>query len=66
MCRIKNCTVEAKITRRGANSFAVSFDGSLGVRFAMIRHFYSSQYVKAFERVDATSVGKAVAQRLFS
>jgi len=63
-CRIRNCTVEAKIIRAGADSFAISFDGSLAMRFAMIRHFYSSQYVKAFEKVNAASVGKAVAQRL--
>jgi cellulose synthase (UDP-forming) len=63
-CRIRNCTVEVKIIRAGADSFAISFDGSLAMRFAMIRHFYSSQYVKAFEKVNAASVGKAVAQRL--
>jgi cellulose synthase (UDP-forming) len=63
-CRIRNCTVEAKVIRTGADSFAVSFDGSLAMRFAMIRLFYSSQYVKAFEKVNAASVGRAVAQRL--
>jgi hypothetical protein len=31
----------------------------------MIRLFYSSQYVKAFEKVDVASVGRAVMQRLF-
>ena len=49
-CRIRNCIVEAKIIRVSADFFAISFDGSLAVRFAMIRHFYSSQYVKAFEK----------------
>jgi cellulose synthase (UDP-forming) len=63
-CKIRNSLVEAKIIRTGGDSFAVSFDGSLAVRFSMIRHFYSSQYVKAFETVNAASVGRAVVQRL--
>jgi cellulose synthase (UDP-forming) len=63
-CRIRNRVVEAKLIRAGPDSFAVSFDGSLAMRFAMSRHFYSGQYVKAFEKVNAASVGKAVAQRL--
>jgi cellulose synthase (UDP-forming) len=63
-CKIRNSLVEAKIIRTGGGSFAVSFDGSLAVRFSMIRHFYSSQYVKAFETVNAASVGRAVMQRL--
>jgi cellulose synthase (UDP-forming) len=63
-CKIGGSVVEANVIRVNADSFAVSFDGSLAIRFAMIRHFYSSQYVKAFEKVNATSVGKAVAQRL--
>jgi cellulose synthase (UDP-forming) len=64
-CKIRNCVVEAKIIRASADFFAISFDGSLGVRFSMIRLFYSSQYVKAFEKVDVASVGRAVMQRLF-
>jgi cellulose synthase (UDP-forming) len=60
----RDCVVDARIIRASPESFAVSFDGSLGVRFLMIRHFYSSQYVKAFEKVDAARVGRAVAQRL--
>lgn len=63
-CRIRGRAVEAKLIRENGDSFAVSFDGSLGARFAMIRHFYSGQYVKAFERVNAASVGRAVAQRV--
>lgn len=63
-CRFGGSVVEAYIMRVNADSFAVSFDGSLAIRFAMIRHFYSSQYVKAFEKVNAASVGRAVAQRL--
>jgi cellulose synthase (UDP-forming) len=55
-CKIRNSLVEAKIIRTGGGSFAI--------RFSMIRHFYSSQYVKAFESVNAASVGKAVVQRL--
>jgi cellulose synthase (UDP-forming) len=63
-CKIRDRVVEAKIIRAGSDSFAINFDGSLAIRFAMIRHFYSSQYVKAFQKVNAASVGKAVAQRL--
>ncbi len=64
-CKIRNCVVEGRIIRVNKDFFAISFDGSLRVRFSMIRLFYSSQYVKAFERVDAASVGRAVMQRLF-
>jgi cellulose synthase (UDP-forming) len=64
-CKIRNCVVEGRIIRVSKDFFAIAFDGSLGARFAMIRLFYSSQYVKAFERVDVASVGRAVAQRLF-
>jgi cellulose synthase (UDP-forming) len=64
-CRMGNCVVEARIVRINPSSFAVSFDGSLAVRYAMIRHFYSGQYVKAIESVNVASVTEAVARRLF-
>ena len=64
-CRIGNRVVEARIVRVNPNSFAVSFDGSLAIRYAMIRHFYSGQYVKAIESVNVASVTEAVARRLF-
>ncbi len=64
-CRIGNCVVDARIVRTSPNSFAVSFDGSLAIRYAMIRHFYSGQYVKAIENVNVASVTEAVARRLF-
>jgi cellulose synthase (UDP-forming) len=63
--RIGDCVVEARIVRVGPRSFAVCFDGSLAVRTAMIRYFYSGQYVKAIDDVHVASVTKAVAQRLF-
>ncbi len=63
--RIGDCVVEARIVRAGPRAFAVSFDGSLAVRTAMIRYFYSGQYVKAIDDVHVASVTKAVAQRLF-
>ncbi len=63
--RIGDCVVEARIVRADRTSFAVSFDGSLAVRYAMIRHFYSGQYVKAIENVNVANVTKAVARRLF-
>lgn len=64
-CRIGNCAAEARIVRINPNSFAVSFDGSLAIRYAMIRHFYAGQYVKAIENVNVASVTEAVARRLF-
>jgi cellulose synthase (UDP-forming) len=63
--RIGDCVVEARIVRVSRASFAVSFDGSLGVRIAMIRYFYSGQYVKAIDDVHVASLTKAVARRLF-
>ncbi len=63
--RIGDCVVEARIARVSRASFAVSFDGSLGVRTAMIRYFYSGQYVKAIDDVHVASLTKAVARRLF-
>ncbi len=64
-CQVRDFVTNVTIIREDADSFAVNFDASLATRFAMIRHFYSSQYVKAFEKVDAASVGKAVLHRLF-
>jgi cellulose synthase (UDP-forming) len=64
-CRIGNRVVEARIVRVNPSSFAVTFDGSLAIRYAMIRHFYSGQYVKAIENVNVASVTEAVARRLF-
>jgi len=65
LCQIRDFVTNVSIIRADVDSFAVSFDASLATRFAMIRLFYSSQYVKAFEKVDAASVGRAVLQRLF-
>lgn len=64
-CRIGNSAVEARIVRVSPRSFALSFDGSISGRYAMIRHFYSNQYVKAIESVNVASVTKVVARRLF-
>ena len=65
LCQIRDFVTKVSIIRADADSFAISFDASLTTRFAMIRLFYSSQYVKAFEKVDAASVGWAVLHRLF-
>jgi cellulose synthase (UDP-forming) len=65
LCQIRDFVTKVSIIRADPDSFAVSFDASLATRFAMIRLFYSSQYVKAFEEVHAAGVGKAVLHRLF-
>lgn len=64
MCRIHGRDVEATIVRSRPGGFAVRFDSSLAARVALIRHFYASDYVRAFESVAASGVGRAVVKRI--
>ncbi len=64
MCRLNGRDVPAVIVRNGTGGFAVRFDASLSTRVAVVRHFYSQNYVRAFEEVFVSGVGKAVIKRM--
>ncbi|WP_342360339.1 glycosyltransferase [Terrarubrum flagellatum] len=64
LCRLRGQDVPATIVRGRPGGFAVHFDASLATRVAVIRHFYASDYVRAFENVGASGVGKAVMKRI--
>jgi cellulose synthase (UDP-forming) len=61
-----DCSVEAKIVRVAADSFAVEFDASLMTRIAMIRHFYAGNYIKPLSQIDVLKVGTAVMRRVLN
>lgn len=63
-CRIRGRLIDATIVRSRAGGFALRFDSSLATRIAMIRNFYAGDYVRAFERVGAAGVGKAIVKRI--
>jgi hypothetical protein len=46
-------------------SFAVEFDEAFPARVAMVRTFYSGDYVKNIEQVVPARVGQAILARLF-
>ncbi|MBN9061749.1 MAG: glycosyltransferase [Rhizobiales bacterium] len=64
LCRVRGRDIAATVTRARAGGFAVRFDSSLATRIAVVRHFYASDYVRAFEQVGASSVGRAVVKRI--
>jgi hypothetical protein len=64
VCRLHRQNVPAVIVRSPAGRFAVRFDASLPTRIAAVRHFYSQDYVRAFEHVLISGVGKAVVKRI--
>jgi cellulose synthase (UDP-forming) len=65
-CVIDAQVVEARVVRILPGSFALHFDAELASRITLIQHFYARNYVKAFERVAAHSVGRAIVTRLLS
>jgi len=64
ICRLNGQDVPAVIVRSPPGRFAVRFDASLPTRIAAVRHFYSQDYVRAFEHVFVSGVGKAVIKRI--
>ncbi len=63
-CSLKGRSVGASVIRVLPDSFAVEFDEAFDARIAMIRHFYSGNYVKAIKEVAPANVGRAIAARL--
>ncbi len=64
VCRLHGQNVPGVVVRTRPGGFAVRFDASLSTRVAAVRHFYSQDYVRAFEHVFAAGVGKAVFKRI--
>jgi cellulose synthase (UDP-forming) len=64
-CTLNDHSVGARVVRVLPGSFAIEFDEAFAARVAMIRSFYSGNYVKAIEEVAAAGVGRAIVARIF-
>ncbi|MGY2939197.1 hypothetical protein ACVWZ6_008799 [Bradyrhizobium sp. GM6.1] len=64
-CTLQERNVAALVVRRTGNGFAIRFDETLNTRIALIRAFYSGDYVSAFSGIHAAPIGKALMMRIF-
>jgi cellulose synthase (UDP-forming) len=63
-CIIKGRPVAAEAVRILPESFAVEFDEAWDYRIAVIRSFYSGNYVRTVRDVHPSSLGRAIVARL--
>jgi cellulose synthase (UDP-forming) len=63
-CIIKGQPVAARVVRILPRGFAVEFDEAWDYRIAVIRSFYSGNYVRTVGEVHASGLGRAIVARL--
>ena len=56
----------ATVVRNMSDGFAVHFDDTLESRVAMVRSFYTGNYVRSIRKVKAVSLGRAILARMLS